>query len=102
MDKGSVKGCGPIEVLDEVGSTNAVLMERALAGAPHGTAIRARVQTAGRGRRTHNWASPEGGLYLSILVKPTVSDCALPGLPVAFGLGVVRALEGAGCRGIAL
>lgn len=102
MDKGSVKGCGPIEVLDEVGSTNAVLMERALAGAPHGTAIRARVQTAGRGRRTHNWASPEGGLYLSILVKPTVPDCALPGLPVAFGLGVVRALEGLGCRGIAL
>ena len=93
---------GPVEVLDEVGSTNAELMSRALAGAPHGAALRARVQTAGRGRRTHNWASPEGGLYLSILIKPSVPDRVLPGLPVAFALGVVHALVGIGCAGIKL
>ena len=93
---------GPVEVLDEVGSTNAELMSRALAGAPHGAALRARVQTAGRGRRTHNWASPEGGLYLSILIKPSVSDRVLPGLPVAFALGVVHALVGIGCVDIKL
>ena len=36
-----------IEVLDEVDSTNEELMKRARAGAPEGTALRARVQQSG-------------------------------------------------------
>ena len=63
-------------VLDEVGSTNIELLERAAAGAGHGTALRARVQTSGRGRRAHSWASPDGGLYLSILLaRPSPRAC---------------------------
>lgn len=88
----------PIEVFDELASTNAELMERGRAGAPQGTAIRARVQTAGRGQRSHGWASPEGGLYLSVLIRPQVSATLLPGLPVACALGVLGALRGVGCR----
>lgn len=87
----------PIEVLDEVGSTNAELLERAHAGAPYGAAIRARVQTAGRGRRDHRWSSPKGGLYLSVLIRPRVAPAQLPGLPVACALGVVDALQSSGC-----
>lgn len=92
----------PIEVLDEVGSTNEALMERARAGAPAGSALRARVQTAGRGRRSHGWTSPEGGLYLSLLLKPELSDRVLPGIPVVCGIGVVNALESLGCEGLRL
>lgn len=87
----------PIEVLDEVRSTNALMMERGRAGAPHGSAIRARVQTAGRGRRAHAWSSPAGGLYLSVLIRPYVPSAQLPGLPVACALGIVDALREAGC-----
>lgn len=87
----------PIEVLDEVGSTNALMMERGRAGAAHGAAVRARVQTAGRGRRAHGWCSPEGGLYLSVLIRPQVVSAQLPGLPVACALGVVDALRAVGC-----
>ena len=87
----------PIEVLDEVGSTNALMMERGRAGAAHGAAVRARVQTAGRGRRAHTWSSPEGGLYLSVLIRPHVSSAQLPGLPVACALGIVDALRSVGC-----
>ena len=87
----------PVEVLGEVGSTNALMMERARAGAPRGAAVQARVQTAGRGRRTHAWSSPEGGLYLSVLVRPQVAVGQLPGLPVACALGILDALRTVGC-----
>ncbi len=39
-------------------------------GAPHGTAVLARVQTAGRGTRGKTWVSPEGGLWLSVVCRP--------------------------------
>ena len=72
-----------IEVVDEIGSTNAEMKRRGREGAPHGAALRARVQTAGRGQRTHMWASPAGGLYLSVLLRPDVSATALPALPLS-------------------
>ncbi len=87
----------PIEVYDELGSTNAELMVRGRADAPHGMAVRARVQTAGRGQRAHGWTSPKGGLYLSVLVRPHVPAAVLPGLPVACALGVLGALRSVGC-----
>lgn len=92
----------PLIVLDSVSSTNEELMVRARAGVPHGTALRARVQTAGRGRRTHSWASPDGGLYLSILARPSVAPAQMPGLPVACGIAVADALEALGCAGVRL
>lgn len=87
----------PIEVYDEIGSTNAELMARGRADAPHGVAVRARVQTAGRGQRAHGWASPDGGLYLSVLLRPNVSPYMLPGLPVVCALGILRALRSSDC-----
>lgn len=91
-----------IEVVDEIGSTNAEMKRRGREGAPHGAALRARVQTAGRGQRTHVWASPAGGLYLSVLLRPDVSATALPALPVACAMGAMGALREAGCPGVRL
>lgn len=102
MDAREVRMLGKIEVLDEVGSTNDELMARAKAGAPHGAALRARAQNAGKGRRTHGWSSPTGGLYLSVLIKPDVPDRLLPGLPVACGVGVAHTLYHLGCRSVRL
>ena len=63
---------------DSVGSTNDEARGLAPAppvgvGAPHGTVVWARRQEAGRGRRGRNWASPEGNLYCSVILRP---DCA--------------------------
>lgn len=91
-----------IIVLESVGSTNEELLRYARGGAPHGCALRARTQTAGRGRRDHRWASPGGGLYLSILLRPSVAAAQLPGIPVACGLGVARSLQSLGCTGVSL
>lgn len=86
MDRTRERADKDLIVLESVGSTNEELMSRARAGAPHGMAIRARTQTAGRGRRAHNWASPDGGLYLSILLRPDLAPTQLPGIPVALSL----------------
>lgn len=91
-----------IEVLPTVTSTNAVARERVAAGAPHGYTLRAASQTAGRGQRGHGWASPEGGLYLSVVLRPGVPQHLMTGLPVACSLGVLRALEAQGFKGIRL
>jgi BirA family biotin operon repressor/biotin-[acetyl-CoA-carboxylase] ligase len=54
--------------LDEVGSTNDWLMERA-AVLPDGHWVRADRQTAGRGRRGRVWNDGAGNLMTSVLVK---------------------------------
>ena len=55
--------------LESVGSTNDYLKER-LQGLHDRTVVTARRQTAGRGRLGRTWASPPGGLYASLLLKP--------------------------------
>lgn len=61
-------------------------------GGVHGTAVAARVQAAGRGRRGRTWASPPGGLWMSIICRPPDPDAARC-LSVRAGLAVARALE---------
>ena len=58
-------------VFDETGSTNQEARKLALSGeADHGAVVIARKQSAGRGRRGKNFFSPDGGLYLSVVLKP--------------------------------
>jgi BirA family biotin operon repressor/biotin-[acetyl-CoA-carboxylase] ligase len=75
-------------------STNDVVRELALEGAPEGTAVVAAGQTAGRGTKGRAWHSPAGrGLYLSILLRPASADLSL--LPLAAGLAVRAAIRDA-------
>ena len=85
--------------LRTVPSTNDVAVDAARAGAEHGWAVCADIQTAGRGRRGHTWASPEGSLYLSCVLRPDVPMQMLMGLPAVTSLGVLDALEGLGLSG---
>ena len=56
--------------LRSVGSTNARARELAQAGAPHGTAVTADEQTAGRGRQGRGWATPPGSaLAVSLVIR---------------------------------
>ena len=60
-----------IRVMDQVSSTNSLLRELALQGAPEGTVLIARSQSAGRGRMGRAFYSPRNsGLYLSLLLRP--------------------------------
>lgn len=44
--------------------------ELAEGGAPHGFLVRADQQVGGRGRAGRGWASPRGGLWFSLLLRP--------------------------------
>lgn len=58
--------------LDEATSTNDVARELALEGAPAGTLVTAKQQSGGRGRRDNSWSSPQGNVYLSLILRPSV------------------------------
>jgi BirA family biotin operon repressor/biotin-[acetyl-CoA-carboxylase] ligase len=64
----------------------------AAAGAPHGTAVVATVQTGGRGQRGRAWHSGPGGLWLSVVARPTKTD-AIGTLAIRAGLAIAGALE---------
>ncbi|HNX14554.1 MAG TPA: biotin--[acetyl-CoA-carboxylase] ligase [Oscillospiraceae bacterium] len=55
---------------DEVNSTNDELKKLAAAGEPEGCIVAAKRQTKGRGRSGRQFYSPEGGIYMSILLRP--------------------------------
>lgn len=78
--------------LEEVASTNEEVKRALEAGEPEGLAVRARRQVAGYGRQGRTWASPEGGLYLSLLLRPDVPLAQLPTLSLAAAAAVRRAL----------
>lgn len=54
----------------EIASTNTELKRLARAGAPEGTTLIALRQTGGRGRMGRSFQSEEGGVYLSLLLRP--------------------------------
>jgi BirA family transcriptional regulator, biotin operon repressor / biotin---[acetyl-CoA-carboxylase] ligase len=60
--------------------------------APHGTAVVATVQTGGRGQRGRVWSSAAGGLWLSVVARPTSTE-AIGTLAIRVGLAIAAALE---------
>ncbi len=78
-----------IDIADELLSTNTKAREMAVAGAPHGSVIAARRQTLGYGKQQRVWASPEGGLWFSIILRPPHTE----GLSLLFSLWVMEFLE---------
>lgn len=83
-----------LHVYDSVTSTNTLLRQAADAGAPDGTVIIARQQTAGRGRQGRAFFSPPGtGLYLSMLLRPALRPDALSELTPMAAVAAAEAAE---------
>lgn len=74
-------------------STNDDARRLARAGAEHGTLVVASRQSAGRGRLGRTWVSPEGGAYLSMVLRPRIAPSETGPLPLVIGLGVARGLS---------
>lgn len=83
-----------IKVYKSITSTNTVLKEMAASGAPEGTVLIAETQTEGRGRMGRNFYSPsDTGIYLSILLRPTIPAKDSLFLTTAAAVAVAKSIE---------
>lgn len=85
-----------LEVVGQIGSTNAEMLERAKRGAADRSVLIAEHQTAGRGRLGRAWEAPaRSQIALSVLLRPgAVHPDLLGWLPLVTGLAVRDALAG--------
>lgn len=83
----------PVIALEETDSTNDDARGLAEKGFPEGTVVVAKKQRRGRGRLGRRWSSPEGGVFMSIVLRPPRSLPGLSALPLVVGFGVARALR---------
>lgn len=67
-----------LQTYEALASTSDLCRELAARGEPEGLAIRAARQTAGRGTHGRTWESPEGNLYLSLLLRPRIRVAEAP------------------------
>lgn len=87
-----------LEVVEEIGSTNAEMIRLAGLGAPDRSVLLAEYQAAGRGRLGRSWvAPPRTQVAVSVLLRPgAVSPTLFGWLPLVTGLAVRDGLAAAG------
>lgn len=92
-----------VRVIGQGGSSNVMLLQQAVQGAPSGSVLAVELQTAGRGRLGRTWHSGLGNaLTFSVLWRFDCGLNALSGLSLAVGLAIVRALQRLGVPGAQL
>ncbi len=83
-----------VEVVGEIGSTNAALLAAAGEGAPEGTVLVAEHQVTGRGRMDRVWTSPpRAGLTVSFLLRPDVPAARRGWLPLLTGVALAESVR---------
>lgn len=76
----------------ETVSTNDDAKRLARAGASEGSLVVAARQTGGRGRFDRAWASPDGGAYVSCVLRPPLPPAAIAPLALVAAVGVADGL----------
>lgn len=74
-------------------STNRLAKELAWQGAAPGTVVQAAQQSAGRGQYERSFLSPLGGLYFSLILRPTLQAQEVAMVTLAAGLGCRDAIS---------
>ena len=82
-----------VYVVEEIASTNDYAARLADQGAEEGTVVVAERQTAGRGRSGRTFASPEGGIYLSIILRHRLRVRDVPFVTLLSGVAVTMAIR---------
>ncbi len=83
-----------IQVEEEVSSTNTLLKQAAVKGAPEGTVLIACRQTGGKGRLGRSFYSPEEtGIYMSLLLRPQLKAQDSLLITTAAAVAVAEAIE---------
>ncbi len=82
-----------IEYFQVLDSTNRRAKELAWGDAPEGTIVAAEEQTGGRGRLDHNWVSPRGGIWVSVILRPLLLPHQASLLTLLAAVAVVQAVK---------
>ena len=80
-----------MRIYDKVSSTNAAAIAL-VSSYPNGTVILAETQTDGRGRLSRPWASPPGGIWMSLVLKPIMPLNHVCQINMAVSVALCRAL----------
>ncbi|MGI1659980.1 MAG: biotin--[acetyl-CoA-carboxylase] ligase [Desulfitobacterium sp.] len=80
-------------LFEELPSTNDWLKNLTPQDAEHGTVVIAKRQNSGHGRMQRLWESPQGGLWLSILLKPRLSLGDAAKLTLSTGVAMAQTLK---------
>ncbi len=84
-----------IHYFKETESTN--ILAREMAGSvDEGTVVIAESQTGGRGRLGRKWISPEGGIWLSVVLKPRMQPQYAPRITLLAGVAVAKTIRSYG------
>lgn len=80
-------------IKDTTVSTNDDIKALAREGAAEWTTVIAKKQTGGRGQVGREFYSPEGGLYMSVLLRPKLEAAQMCLITTAAAVAVARAVE---------
>ncbi len=84
-----------IHYFKETESTNIIAREIANM-VEEGCVVIAETQTRGRGRMERKWFSPEGGIWLSIILKPKIESWHVPRITILAGVCVAKVIRSYG------
>jgi len=84
-----------IKYFKETESTNIIAREIA-ESVEEGTVVIAESQTGGRGRLGRKWISPEGGIWLSIIIKPKILPLYASRITLLTGVCVAKTIRSFG------
>lgn len=82
-----------IHHFDVIDSTQDLAIRMAERDAPEGSTVIAEKQKKGRGRIGREWSAPEGGIWLSIILRPKIATAESTILPLASALAVCNAIR---------
>ncbi len=82
-----------IHFYDKIGSTNNTAKKFVEEGAKEGTVIIAGKQTAGRTRKYDGWVSPEGGIYMTLILRPDLPLIEASKLTIVTGVAIAKTLH---------
>jgi len=82
-----------IHLFHKIASTNTLAMEMAANGTPEGAVVIAEMQTGGKGRLGRTWISPQGNLYLSVVLRPNIPIHKAPLITLTGAVAVASAIR---------
>jgi len=82
-----------IHYFQEIDSTMDAARELARKGAGEGTLVIAEAQAHGRGRLSREWLSPKGGIYFTLILRPSTSPAYAPRINLMASVAVATTIR---------